>query len=100
MGRHQAGPEERTTRGDGRVEGDVGVDAGLEQRLPQEDRLPVLADDHGYDRSGRLGTVWKPARVDDLQPEVREPAPQVGGVVEQLLEEGPTLRPADPNGLQ
>jgi hypothetical protein len=30
---------------------DVGVDAGLEQRLPEQDGLPVLSDDHRDDAS-------------------------------------------------
>src|SRR6188472_1656320 len=46
VGRHQAGPEESAARRDGWVEGDVGVDAGLEECLPDQDGLPVLSDDH------------------------------------------------------
>ena len=55
------------------VDRDVGVDAGVEELLPQEDGLPVLADDDGDDGRGRLGPVGELARVDYHEAMSRKP---------------------------
>ena len=63
MGRHQRGPQQRRARRDRRVHRDVGVDAGVEERLPQQRRLEVLADDDRDDRGRGLAAVREASRA-------------------------------------
>jgi hypothetical protein len=84
MGRHQRGPQERAARRDRRVDGDVGVDARVEERLPQQRGLVVLADDDGDDGCRRVGAVRERPRLNDHQPELSEALAQVASVVEEL----------------
>src|SRR4051812_41041903 len=70
--RHEARSKEGTPRWDRRMEGDVGVDAGIEERLPQKYGLPVLPDQHRDDRSDRLGAVGQRPGLDDSQAQPAE----------------------------
>src|SRR3712207_8697468 len=55
--RHDARPQQRTARGDRRMQGDVRVDAGVEERPPEQHGLPVVLDEHREDRkSTRLNS--------------------------------------------
>ena len=58
---------------------DVRIDPGVEELLPEKDRLPVLADDHRNDRLRGLGAVGQRSRVDDLEAELAKAAAQVIG---------------------
>src|SRR5829696_3139176 len=97
VGRHQAGAKQGTSGGDGGMKRDVRVDAGVEERLPEEYGLPVLSDQHRDDGGHGLGSVWKRPRLDHPQPQVTEALTEIAAVVEELSHQ---LRAVRANDLQ
>src|SRR6187551_2876057 len=83
VGRHQAGPQQSTAGWHRGMDRDIGVDAGIEERLPEQHRLPVVADDDRHYRSGRHGAVWEGARLDHLQTKPSQSLAQILRIVEQ-----------------
>ena len=70
---HDARAQQRAARGHGGVHGDVDVDAGVVERLPQQPGLPVVLDEDGHDRRRLI----RPQRRHDLEAERAQPVAQV-----------------------
>src|SRR5579859_1202029 len=80
MGRHHARAQERAGRWDRGVQRDVDVYACVVKRLPEQGRLPVVADHDGYHRGHDLGPVRQACGLDHPEAELAQTAVQVTSV--------------------
>src|SRR2546430_5085665 len=63
--RHHARADQRSARGDRRIERHVRVEALVPERLPELGRRDVVADHDRDDRSDDLPAAWQRGRLDD-----------------------------------
>ena len=101
MCRHHARADQRSARGDRRIERHVRVEALVPERLPELGRRDVVADHDRDDRSDDLPAAWQRGRLDDPVSELAKARVEVARVVQHSREELRALgRTADPDRLE
>src|SRR5579884_1609682 len=87
VGGHHARPQQRAGGWHGRMDRDVHIDPRVIQGLPQEHRLPIVADNHRDDGSDHLAAVGQPCWLYDPETQRAQAGVEVARVVEHAGEQ-------------